>query len=196
MGLPALSINWGPWADVGMAAEGNGSDSRTSLLPLDPEEGIRILDQLLGTEKAQVAVLPWDRSKKSGSPGGFSSDPGSEPRSARPRGPIEGSVADVRQRLAAMDPNESQDLLVEQIRHEAGEVLGGAPLSVAGESVSLQSLGLDSLMAIELRNRLHRVLGVNLPMVAFLAGTTIAEIARRLLDALHTSPEEWEEGEL
>ena len=74
-----------------------------------------------------------------------------------------------------MDPTESQELLVAQVRHEVGEVLGGDLLNLTGEDVSLQNVGLDSLMAIELRNRLHRVLGVNLPMVAFLAGTTIAE---------------------
>ncbi len=196
LGLPGLSINWGPWADIGMAAERNGCESGVALVPLVPEEGIRILDRLLGSEEAQVAVLPWIRSVESAARG-LSSNPRVEPsRRGQPGGPLGGSGSDVRERLKAMDSTASEELLVAQIRHEASVVLGGDLLSLTGKDVSLQNVGLDSLMAIELRNRLFQVVGVSLPMVTFLSETTLAQIGRQLLDALLESSPGFEEGEL
>src|SRR5204863_9228717 len=46
LGLPALSINWGPWAKVGMAARGR--IPAVGIRALDPSESLKLLGQALG----------------------------------------------------------------------------------------------------------------------------------------------------
>ena len=66
LGLPAISINWGPWADVGLAAEAteklreqNGSTQHL-IKAIKIDQGLEMLGQLLTEATAQVMVLPFD----------------------------------------------------------------------------------------------------------------------------------------
>ncbi len=75
-GLPALSVQWGGWAEVGMAAGLDESHRRrsaeTGFPAIEPAEGIRMLDDLLfGSHAAQVAALPLVRSRLSRDLGSF-----------------------------------------------------------------------------------------------------------------------------
>ena len=58
-GLPALSVNWGPWADSGMAAEAGRADQIQSrgmdLLP--PQPALELLGKLLRAAPANLAVM-------------------------------------------------------------------------------------------------------------------------------------------
>ncbi len=63
-GLPGLSINWGGWAEVGMAAEldrrqGKSRDA-AGVGRIDPIHGLATLERLLGGDTAQAGVLPID----------------------------------------------------------------------------------------------------------------------------------------
>ena len=65
-GLPAISINWGPWADVGLAAEATerlkeqNASTRHLVKVINIDQGLEILEQLLGEPTPQIAVLPFD----------------------------------------------------------------------------------------------------------------------------------------
>jgi acyl carrier protein len=64
-GLPALSINWGPWADVGLVAHGHfaGAQDRAGhpgVKGIAPRRGLEVLGSLLGSDLPQVTVLPFD----------------------------------------------------------------------------------------------------------------------------------------
>ena len=65
--LPALSINWGAWADVGMAAQLSQRDQarivQQGISMITPEDGLAILAELLQQEISQVGVLPIEWSK-------------------------------------------------------------------------------------------------------------------------------------
>lgn len=68
MGLPAISINWGPWADVGLAAEATerlkeqNASTQHLIKVIQLDEGMDILEQMLTDQTPQVAVLPFDLS--------------------------------------------------------------------------------------------------------------------------------------
>jgi acyl transferase domain-containing protein/NAD(P)-dependent dehydrogenase (short-subunit alcohol dehydrogenase family)/acyl carrier protein len=66
--LPATSINWGPWADAGMAArlaEGTGESSRdrtlrTGVSSISMADGLHMLGRIIASEASQIVVLPYD----------------------------------------------------------------------------------------------------------------------------------------
>ncbi len=61
--LPALSINWGPWAEVGMAANKDFNFNREGLNLISPEQGLQAFTQLLQISQAQVGVfsIEWEK---------------------------------------------------------------------------------------------------------------------------------------
>ncbi len=72
-----------------------------------------------------------------------------------------------------------QSYLSEQVARVLG--LSASRLDV---EQPLSNLGLDSLMAVELKNRIAVDLGVNVPMVKFLQGPSVEQAATQLLDQL------------
>ena len=157
--LPASSIDWGPWGDVGMGAE-SGTFHRNrfiewGLSDIAPVEGLSVLGQLLRAgerrrstrQSAQVGVMPVDWSKWLRQfprrPAFYDEvvapeiDTGSR---ARPIGFLE--------RLDDAPRPARWDLLMNHILARMEETLGMAGIA-PGENV--MDLGLDSLMAVEFR---------------------------------------------
>ncbi len=66
LGLPAISINWGPWADVGLAAEATEklqaqkASTQHLVKVIKMEQGLKMLELLLRDSRPQAAVLPFD----------------------------------------------------------------------------------------------------------------------------------------
>ncbi len=62
-GLPALSINWGPWAEVGMAANNDFNFNREGVNLISLEQGLQAFTQLLQSSQAQVGVfsIEWQK---------------------------------------------------------------------------------------------------------------------------------------
>jgi NADPH:quinone reductase-like Zn-dependent oxidoreductase/NAD(P)-dependent dehydrogenase (short-subunit alcohol dehydrogenase family) len=60
-GLPALSIAWGPWSDVGMAARSGMARER---LVIDPDGGLHVLDGLLDAGAAPQVIVPTTTAAK------------------------------------------------------------------------------------------------------------------------------------
>ena len=73
------------------------------------------------------------------------------------------------------------------LQAQAAAVLGLKTQQLSLER-PLDSLGMDSLMALELKNRIEQDLGVDLPVVTLLQGPTIRELAAQLLDYLAEIP--------
>jgi acyl transferase domain-containing protein/acyl carrier protein len=62
LGVPAMSINWGPWGKAGMAARSGLAETRLGQLitMIEPEAGRELFSELLERDVANLTVLPFD----------------------------------------------------------------------------------------------------------------------------------------
>lgn len=187
-GLPALSVNWGPWSGAGMAA-GLGERERHrwgGMGEIAPEQGLELLARLLGEARPQAAVLPADWSQV---PEGAVRPLFAElVREACPRTgeamPSAGEVPDLRRRLADAPLSEHPRLVAGYVREQTLRILGIAPTQPLDPRQPLQELGLDSLMAIELKDVLSRGVGGNLPATLIFDYHSVEALSTYLLDTV------------
>ncbi len=187
LGLAATSIGWGAWGEIGMATRSDviSRASTRGVGVIAPDDGLEILRQVLCDGANYVAVAPIDW-------GVIARQFGADPippvlqrlvRAASPMSPEERVVprAAATQFLDALDSADRLRQLTKIVRAELGTVLalGGAAASIA-EDQTFTSLGLDSLTAMELRNRLQAKLGRPVAATAAFAWPTIAELACHL----------------
>ncbi|MEX2092276.1 MAG: SDR family NAD(P)-dependent oxidoreductase, partial [Pirellulales bacterium] len=181
-GLPATAINWGPWAGSGMAAEAGRGEAVKSrgmdLIP--PDAGLDLLGKLLQSNVAQVAVMnaQWgDMLKLMGARGpALLTDIATEVQGAA--GADAGSRVDLafRKELGAADNDARHALVSGYIQQELARIMGVAPETLESDR-QLSSFGLDSLLALELKNNLESRLDFTLPMAKLMEGPTIASLA-------------------
>ena len=181
-GLPAVSVDWGDWAEVGMRArftrEGGASASAWTIRP---EQGLDAMEALALRGAAQVAVLPvewaaWGRLFPRAAASPFFSRVGAA------GAPSAAPAADggVRAALAAAPAAGRPELVQGFLRERLGAVLG-TPAARLDIHTPITALGLDSLMAVELKNRIESELGVVLPLATLFQGPSIHDLAGTLL---------------
>jgi amino acid adenylation domain-containing protein len=165
-GLPALSINWGSWSETGMSArmskfhrnrlhtQGEGM--------ISPDQGMRILFRLLKQDSPCIAVLPVDWTayfRKTGDIPRFLSllhHAGDDQPSEREE-PFS-------ERLSRLSAEEARELLLKKIQQEARRVLGLDAFQ--SKAAGLSEMGMDSLTAIEMRNRLQKLINRPISLTA------------------------------
>ncbi len=190
-GQAALSINWGPWSEVGLAAAQDNRGSRLAqrgLGSITPEQGIHVLERLMKTPAAQVAVMPFDAAQwaRTYRAAGQSSllaellQAESAPAAEQPTA----AKADFKAALLAAEAGrEARALLENHIREQVAQVLGLAVKRVDIHK-PLRNMGIDSLMTLELRNRLEASLKLTLPATLVFNYPTIVEMAAHLAEKL------------
>jgi acyl carrier protein len=183
-GLPALSINWGPWTRVGLAArlEQSGQEALHGLHPITPAQGLAALERLLRQPVAQVGVMPFDAAEWTAAyPAAAESNMflHLRTRSAAAAPPPD----DLRTALQAAEPGQRRSIVETYLREQVGHVLRLSPASVDVHA-PFQSLGFDSLMSLELRNALERGLGLTLPAALAWNYPTVAVLAPFLANKL------------
>jgi len=173
-GLPALSINWGYWEDA-QAGDTERSEflQRSGLRPMPSAETLALFGRLLESGGTQYTAADIDWSVFTAS---------YESRRARPliehlrsKGPRQAAV--VHEKPVAVELVEPGSLL-ERIRGEVAAVMGVRASESLDPMQPLFEMGIDSLMAVELRNRLEGVAGRALPSTFVFNYPTIQAIAR------------------
>jgi NADPH:quinone reductase-like Zn-dependent oxidoreductase/acyl carrier protein len=188
-GLPALSINWGPWAEVGLAAEQENRGARLAfrgITSFTPDEGADAFGALLGYDGAAVAVMAlnlrqWRQSypKAADMPlvAALLRDDAAGGERAKDRD------APLRQALTVAEPAQRRDMLEAHVREQLSAVLRLAPSRIDART-PFRNMGIDSLMALELRNRLEATVGVMLSATMVWNYPTIAALAPFLAERL------------
>jgi len=167
-GLPGESINWGAWSETGAAVRGaiGKRIEQRGLGFISPREGLTALQRVLQESRAQVGVMRLDwpsflhehgshrrqpffhelaesRPQDGATAGGFGSKAFDEP---------DRNLLDM---LEEAYPNERRSLLVDRLEACVAKVLGLASTASIDRQQPLSEMGLDSLMAVELRNTLR-----------------------------------------
>src|SRR5271169_1523178 len=187
-----MAINWSAWSDVGMASRylKAGHALARGVESFTPAQGLAVLGCLLNQDSAQVGVMRVDwRTWRKLYPT-FSTSPviselirhetkGAASTHQRRADPI-------REILLAAEPGNRQRILETYLHHQTAHVLGLAPSKLDPQR-SLTTLGFDSLMAVELRNRVETDLEVTLPLVDILQGPSVAQLAAGLLEHVMAS---------
>jgi phthiocerol/phenolphthiocerol synthesis type-I polyketide synthase C len=190
-GRPALSINWGPWAEVGLAA---GAEQLRYVTQLGVEampaaDGVRALSHLLRVPATQVAVLhidweQWRTGLRHGLNRPLLADFRHESlRAELPGDDTGGPDGRLIGALRRASPSDSRRLLESYLRDQLASKLGLTP-SRLDIQLPLSHLGVDSLIAVELRTQIERDLGLVVPVVQLLDGPSVAGLADWLADRL------------
>ncbi|WP_327387925.1 type I polyketide synthase [Streptomyces sp. NBC_01207] len=192
-GLPATSVAWGRWGDSGLAAGGAIGErlDRGGVPAMAPPAAIRALQQALDHAEPAVAVadIQWERFTPGYTavrPSPFLADLPEVRRLAQAAPAAgeaggEGSPAEaLRRRLSVMPQAEQALAVLELVRSHAATALGHPTTDEVGAGRAFKELGFDSLIALELRNRLNAATGLKLPATLVFDHPTPAVLAEFL----------------
>jgi acyl transferase domain-containing protein/NADPH:quinone reductase-like Zn-dependent oxidoreductase/NAD(P)-dependent dehydrogenase (short-subunit alcohol dehydrogenase family)/aryl carrier-like protein len=209
-GRHALSINWGSWSEVGMAAEVGEQHRRRwasmGLGMIAPEEGMRMLRQMLRSARApQMAAMPLTRSRLPSNLGPFFSAL-THAAPARSLDPAAAAPVDILRRLSAATVDERPALLRDFLSAQVTKVLALGASYQMDPHRSLIAMGMDSLMAMELRNRIQTSLKAKVAVADLLQGPSVTSLTVMVLAGMDLPVQdqdiqarsvegvEWEEG--
>lgn len=181
--LPATSIGWGPWAEVGLAAEREAAGTRvaaTAVPPLKPDDALDLFARILASDTAHVLAMPIDiRRFVEFFPRASEAPLLRDLRDSRKRRP----TSALRQRIEHAPSDEARRLVMDELTQLVARVLRLPPTQVS-EDRPLREQGLDSLLSLELRNRVESRLGVELTSTMAFRHPTVSAIADALLEVI------------
>ncbi|WP_438021153.1 type I polyketide synthase [Sorangium sp. So ce315] len=188
-GLPASSLAWGHWAERSATTEhvsAGASRMDRAGLPSTSEERLALVDAALFRPEPALVLARFDLSA-------LSANTGSVPplfqrlvrvHTVRKAARNTAQASSLPERLSALPPAERERTLLDLVRTEAAIVLGLASFESLDPDRLLQELGLDSIIALQLRNRLAAATGVRLPATLLFDHPTPAALASLLMTRL------------
>ncbi|HEX2315620.1 MAG TPA: SDR family NAD(P)-dependent oxidoreductase, partial [Thermomonospora sp.] len=184
-GLPATSIAWGPWSDGdGMAASldatGQARIGRAGVVPIGGEEGVALFDTAVRSGRPLVVAARFDRAALRALDG----DVPEVLRGLVRTGGRRAATGSLARRLTGVPEAEREGVVLELVRASVAEVLGHGTPDGVNTGQAFKDLGFDSLMAVELRNRLNTATGLRLPATLVFDHPTSEVLARHLTEEL------------
>jgi len=189
-GTPTITIDWGAFANIGLMRAGTGGAQLVRRLALQGIEPIplaaapEIVGRLLRQGASQTVVMPidWKRFIAAGASDERSSlfrDLAAEASQLAGEAIQAGRSLD-RAALLELTPSDRGDHLLSDLQARLAEVLGtsAARLDVRQP---MNLFGIDSLMAVQLKNNIDAAFGTDVPVVCFLRDGTLAELAEDVL---------------
>ncbi|MGI8331399.1 type I polyketide synthase [Actinomadura scrupuli] len=185
-GLPAVSLAWGLWADAGgMAGElGEADLARLGLMgvePLPTSLGLELFDQARRLDAALLVPVRLDL-------GALRTQARAGVLPALLRGLVraparraESAGGSLAQRLAGVQEAEREKVVLGLVQAQVAAVLGHSSPGTVDPASAFKELGVDSLAAVEIRNRLTQATGLRLPTTLIFDHPTSAAVAHLLL---------------
>ncbi|WP_182882159.1 type I polyketide synthase [Microbispora sp. H10949] len=174
LGLPAMSLAWGLWESDGMGGRLGPADlermRRAGITPLPVQDGLGLFDDALAV--AEPLIVPADldlAATRTGTVAAPEPEAGPDVMGALPP--------------SGLSPDERDALLLDLVVGQVAEVSGHAADWIE-PNATLFELGLDSLMIVELRNRLAATSGLALPASIAFDHPTPAALVDHLRDRL------------
>ncbi|MCA9872613.1 MAG: HAD-IIIC family phosphatase [Anaerolineales bacterium] len=183
-GLPALVINWGAWADAGMAARADLAERRrrVGVASIEPAQGVALLGRLLASDVTAVGIMPVPAGQlRRLLPGELSlladlpADGGEDTAVA--------DTSQIREQILGSPAAERAPLMERYLQQGIADVLRLAPTDIA-TSRNVMELGLDSIMVMELIQRLDRELILTIYPREVFERPSVQALAAYLLTAL------------
>lgn len=160
VGLAGLTINWGAWAESGMAARMDAAQSG-EMEWIDPAAALALLGRIMRSGKTQLGVVPMQRAKRD----------------------FDATGESIATLLDRTPDGERRERLARHIRERIIAVVGHDPFPPDEPEPSFFELGMDSLMSLDLRNRLQTDLDRALPSTVAFEYPTVEELADYLLSS-------------
>ncbi|MFE6042651.1 type I polyketide synthase, partial [Streptomyces sp. NPDC056452] len=196
LGLPAVSLAWGPWAEGGMAAAlseaGRNRFARTGMVAITPDRGMELFDTALRLDLAGVVPLPLDsaalRARGPELPPlmrGLVRAPVRRAMAGNSTAATEAAGPALARRLSGLSPEDQEQLLTDLVRGEVAATLEYSGSEAVDGRRGFKELGIDSLTAVELRNRLNKTTGLRLPATLvfdYPSPLAVAQLLRTELD--------------
>jgi acyl carrier protein len=167
-GLPALAVDWGAWLEAGAAAAQQGDAGRalSDVRGIAPRRGLELLSAYLAADETHAVVLDVDWAAF-------------EERLAQAPPHLQHLLGSIRCKSvsghSSMDQCDLEAYLTDQVAR-----LVGFPPNVVDPDTGLNELGVDSLMAVRLRNRLKADWNLEAPIVQFMENLSIRTLADSL----------------
>ena len=194
LGLQALSINWGSLSGTGyVEREQKTRDylEAVGVRAFPTEEVITLVERLLSRNTPQITAAKVDWATLVHLAPGIARVPLYETVVKNLENRF--SAGSFRPMVLAATADQQKNMIEELIASEIADVFGSD--DVIDRSLPVTELGLDSLMAIELLNRIESQLGIQFPIGSILNGPSIEELSGPVLEALVRSVDSLEESE-
>jgi acyl transferase domain-containing protein/short-subunit dehydrogenase/acyl carrier protein len=189
-GLPATSLAWGPWEGSGDEVD-LGHIARSGVAPLSAAAGVALFDAALAAgdsvlvpvkladERDPDRVAALLRGLPTAAPRRAAAAPG-----AVAAGSVGGSAGGFVEVLTGLPAEERDAAVLDLVREHAAAVLGYDDSTAVGVEKGFTDLGIDSLAALEMRNRLGAASGLRLPATLIFDYPSPMPLARHLLAEL------------
>ncbi|WP_380282449.1 type I polyketide synthase [Kitasatospora purpeofusca] len=189
LGLPALSLPWGLWAErSAMTGHLNATAVRRlehlGIAELPAAHNLALLDEAQRLEEAVVLPLRLSGAAlhhAGGVPPLLRELVRPRQQAARAEEVTEAVEHTLAGKLAEAGAREADVILTTLVRSEVVQVLGHSSVEEIEADAAFADLGFDSLTAVELRNRINRATGASLPVTAVFDHPSPAALAARLL---------------
>jgi acyl transferase domain-containing protein/NADPH:quinone reductase-like Zn-dependent oxidoreductase/NADP-dependent 3-hydroxy acid dehydrogenase YdfG/acyl carrier protein len=190
-GLPCSSIQWGPWSGKGMAEQAEKRFNAIGLRSLERRLAFDQLEKVLRTNTSSAVVVDIDvtrfRQAMSSRLSATMLASFEQVQTSAEQSPLKTKSNAWKQRISQSQPSKRRKVIVDFLTTTTIEVLGLPSSTAIDLRQPLRDLGLDSLMAVEIKNLIAEAIGTDLEATLLFNYPTIESLSVFLSETLDQS---------